>query len=77
MRPDRTGLPKINCSVTRNGGMVTIYIVVDEIADADTAVALTKKMAMPIATAMTEFYRVEPPSKDEFNMSPDVAGSIH
>lgn len=77
MALDRTGLPRINCAVTDNGGMVTIHIVIDEVANADTAVALTKKLALPLATALTQFYRVEPPKKDEFFMSPDVAGSIH
>lgn len=77
MKPDRTGLPKINCAVTVTKGVPTIIIAVNDVADVDTAVALTKKLAFPIASALTEFYRVEPPKPDEFDMSPQVAGSIH
>lgn len=74
---DRTGLPRINCSVSNAGGNIIIHIEVDNIADADTAIALTKKLAFPLATTITEFYKVEPPTKEEFYMSPDVAGSVH
>lgn len=74
---DNAKLPTVHCDIIQDRTGFTIGISIGGMKDLDETSALVRSLAMPLATAITEFYKQPPPTKEEFLMGPGYGGTLH
>lgn len=73
---DRADVPTVHCDVYEQDGRISIHIIIEGMKTLDETGALVHKLAMPVASTITEFYKQEAPKPAEFFFGPGTS-SIH
>ncbi len=77
LKKENLDLPLLQCVITNNGDDAEVVITISMFSGVDEAVGLVRKLRLPLATAITEYYNYPPPHPEEFDTYGDLSSSIH